>query len=814
MSARGGVANGDAGWKFFRHSGGTRSGRLWLGAMVALALPLAAAPAALAAPTTWYVNGNTGSNNNSCTEPAQACKTISAMVNQAKSGDTIKVAAGTYPEAVTIGKELTLEGAQAGVDARTRSGSESIVKSFTVNASHVTIDGFKLNQTGSQVTVDAATLLSGVIVRNDIFSGYEGVALTTNDAGNILVKRNLFANPAAASEPIQFKPGALSGSCDGTEVLENDFNAATNNGGADVNFSCTGSNSSNVAFSGNATTGNTNESSFVAFSGVIGGIKVTHNTGTTSGSAIYFWGSVTGSALVEGNTITGSEGSAVSIHGAGEYGVPDTANTGTFTITSNTLTGNTHGIYVAKEALGTGASVVAHLNNLYGNTTAGVENKSSVATINATNNWWGCNAGPGHSGCAAVSGSVMYDPWLVLGLSASPSSISINKTSKLTADLTHNSNGEDTSGTGTISDGTSVAFGTDFGSLSATSAPTSGGKASVTLESSSEGTATASATLDNETVYTGVTFFKPVSLEYLNAVMSDNPLGYWRLGDALDTSAMSDYTEKYPGTYVNGAVGSPQLGISGDGNTAAEFVGNGQYGYVNDIEAPQHAYTMEAWVLPYSSGGDAAMIMQQGGSGALYINGEGKPAFVPDSNEVGLQVVDAKAVETPNGGGKSKGFHQVVGTWDGFTARLYVDGEEVGSAKSTKAPSGSATLYIGYGTLAPWFSGFIDEAAYYPSALSAARVLAHYAADPPPPLWIPHAVQQGSSAGTAGASSSATSAVNNSKPGSAHAHHSKSAHPRGHGSSKHKPAKHKPAKHKPGKKHGAHGKASHKHHHK
>src|SRR6516165_6322004 len=58
--------------------------------------------------------------------------TIQGAIALASSGDTITVAAGTYEEAVEVNKTLTLEGAQHGVDARTRSGPESIIDTTSV----------------------------------------------------------------------------------------------------------------------------------------------------------------------------------------------------------------------------------------------------------------------------------------------------------------------------------------------------------------------------------------------------------------------------------------------------------------------------------------------------------------------------------------------------------------------------------------------------------------------------------------------------------------------------------------------------------
>ena len=71
------------------------------------------------AATTWYVDSTLGTNTPGCgTAPGPAaCKTIQFTINlpAVSPGDTIKVAAGPYPENVNVNKSLTLLGAQAGI---------------------------------------------------------------------------------------------------------------------------------------------------------------------------------------------------------------------------------------------------------------------------------------------------------------------------------------------------------------------------------------------------------------------------------------------------------------------------------------------------------------------------------------------------------------------------------------------------------------------------------------------------------------------------------------------------------------------------
>ncbi|SCK52488.1 hypothetical protein [Streptomyces sp. WMMB 322] len=93
-----------------------------------------------------------GTQSPTCSNPQFS--TIQAAVTAATAGDTIRVCAGTYNEAVTVTKSLVFRGAKAGVDARggrTNPAQESIVQpgastGFTVasGVSDVTIDGFTI----------------------------------------------------------------------------------------------------------------------------------------------------------------------------------------------------------------------------------------------------------------------------------------------------------------------------------------------------------------------------------------------------------------------------------------------------------------------------------------------------------------------------------------------------------------------------------------------------------------------------------------------------------------------------------------------
>lgn len=210
------------------------------------------------------------------------------------------------------------------------------------------------------------------------------------------------------------------------------------------------------------------------------------------------------------------------------------------------------------------------------------------------------------------------------------------------------------------------------------------------------------------------TVTEPASLGFAAEVAADNPGWWFRLGESSG-STMTAAAGGKTGNYQNGVVVGQPDPLSGDPNTAARFNGTAAYGYVNGIAAPTQAYTMEIWMKADAALKDGSL-MDHGGAGALYIKTD-RFCFRQTSTHVCWTQPPSTGV-----------WYHVVGTWDKVskTARLYVNGVERASGQAATAPSGSGTFYVGYGQSAPWFKGYLDEAVYYPSSLSATRVGVHY----------------------------------------------------------------------------------------
>ena len=120
-----------------------------------LAFLLALSPAALAN-STWYVNGVTGSDTDNCLSPTTACKTIRHTVSLAISGDTIRVAAATYTENLTLDESLNILGAGASTTIIDGGGAHTVV-TIPNSTAHVTL---------SKLTIRSGNAASGGGINN------------------------------------------------------------------------------------------------------------------------------------------------------------------------------------------------------------------------------------------------------------------------------------------------------------------------------------------------------------------------------------------------------------------------------------------------------------------------------------------------------------------------------------------------------------------------------------------------------------------------------------------------------------------------
>src|SRR5262249_33848309 len=136
------------------------------------------------------------------------------------------------------------------------------------------------------------------------------------------------------------------------------------------------------------------------------------------------------------------------------YGGAIEINTGVLNINSSTFTGNQAVSANGSGGLGGAIYVDSGSNNIsfcriVGNTAPNggsgpYVHNTNGATALAINNWWGCNGGPGASGCDVATtdnSGLTAAPYITLLNTASPLSISPAQSTTLTASFLQNSAG-------------------------------------------------------------------------------------------------------------------------------------------------------------------------------------------------------------------------------------------------------------------------------------------------------------------------------------------------------------------------------------
>ena len=306
-----------------------------------------AAPACTG-PADCSVDGTLGNDVAGCC--ATACKTIQFAIGEASVGNVIKVAAGTYPEnpaaSLSITKMVTLCGAQAGVDARTRVAAESRItnpRGTIVSASNVILDGFTFEGVTNSIFpygVDMAQGTQGTQVYNNIFqNNIVGIGLANTGPSQVLICQNLLQNN---NQP---------GSATGTGIYTDQFVCGSAGGARPcTNFVITenafkGNDDAGVDLSNTDTTALTN-------------VDIGNNTFDMNGRAVLLFN--VDQSTIHNNTMTGS-----TLAGSGDIRIFGTGASGGvdgLTITSNNMSGGAS--WAIRITDGPNTDITIHLNNI------------------------------------------------------------------------------------------------------------------------------------------------------------------------------------------------------------------------------------------------------------------------------------------------------------------------------------------------------------------------------------------------------------------------------------------------------------------
>ncbi len=335
----------------------------------------------------WYVDdSNAGSEDGTLAAPFN---TIQEAVDAASAGHTVMVADGIYPEQVVLTKALTLSGENAGSDARTRSGAESIVDGggsqtpFVIQANDVTIDGFTITggQNGGYYSGIWMADPTNASILNNIFTD-NNFGIWADCSGSCLIENNLFASDVAGPS------GTAAISADSTvglTIRDNEFE--NQDEGNPVLLQATGAGShTDVTATGNSFHDNAFSNLYIL--GVSGGVF--------SGNSLDIASDATGFSFSGGND--------------------------SIEVSDNDISNGARGIRIEDAGYGLGGNTnfVITENRISGNTEYGVGFTETTGTVDATTNWWGHSTGPtvasnaGGEGDAlveATAGSVSYVPW-------------------------------------------------------------------------------------------------------------------------------------------------------------------------------------------------------------------------------------------------------------------------------------------------------------------------------------------------------------------------------------------------------------------
>lgn len=433
-----------------------------------------------------YVNGSNGSDDNDGLSWETAKLSIKNATGTVNTNGTVRIANGTYTGAdntnININKNMNIIGeSQTGTIINgtntnwifnIQSNVTLILQNLTLTNGNATTGGAILNQGNLTVNNctfrDNSALSGGVIRNNQGNSTFNGCTFTGNTAqvggaiynlqeGTLIVKKCTFKNNIATHTLILTGGGAIYGSGNATIVNCNFINNTAIEYGGAIN-----NGAGNWTINGCTFTGNTACNGSAIYNHAY--IAVTdctfnNNTASDCGGAICnnILAPVTRSLNVTHSTFIGNEAT----NGGAIFGARS-LNLSFSSFLDNRATENGGAIYcsynstiisnnfINNTANGLGGVIFVqfgyaeiNFNRIIGNSAnegnAIYSDNSFETFINAENNWWGSNEPVWNS---LISGFTNPTNWVILTVTANPTTINNTQTSTITADFNHINGGD------------------------------------------------------------------------------------------------------------------------------------------------------------------------------------------------------------------------------------------------------------------------------------------------------------------------------------------------------------------------------------
>jgi hypothetical protein len=511
--------------------------------VLVIAAALLALPAFASAAQTLKVNGITGSDTGNCVDAP--CATIGYAIGQAGAGDKVEVAAGHYEEKLTIDKQLTLEGAPAGgteigplaphvavagstitlgpeadgatlrnleVNGRSSAEQDPVIGTSAGPIDDVTIDGVEEVGLGPSTFPTDPPIPSTVAAGLEISVPTEGWTITDSsfdlnyfgivvksDSTDMTVVDTTFTHDRSGfyTQRNETSPGsgAFVGEVDGLRMIDCEFFEDQYRGmyfeglshaeiiGATVIKA--GATAPQHPFGARGISFNLKAGTYEDIEVIAADVREAENEGIS----IQVRGSATDTTYhphpatlnqieIAESTVTANDGPGIVIENSTQLG--------TTTISGSRVFGN------ARKGIPSG------------DTASGIDawdEGAGAPTVDAANNWFGCNAGPtaAGAGCDTVNPPVHAGPWLVLTAAAEKSVLTPGATTNVRAALDSNSAGQ--TGLGfPAGPPVAVNFAATNGLVVPAAGDISGGEAFATYVAGADGDAGLSATVDNQTV--------------------------------------------------------------------------------------------------------------------------------------------------------------------------------------------------------------------------------------------------------------------------------------------------------------------------